>query len=154
MCVLYLRHLQFHFGLVLFFLCFVCDVNVGFSNYSARTRCQQRTYACITLRILKIYLLQLQLQQTHQGRRFVLNFYKFFLLCGRFFGANTTGNINKFFEFLTATSPIRNHLNSNINVSVCSYSRRGFKKYKKKSVNVSVSVFRHHHHRRQSDAGL
>lgn len=33
------RHLQFHFG-----FCFVCDVNVGFTNYSARTRCQQRTY--------------------------------------------------------------------------------------------------------------
>ncbi|TMW52422.1 hypothetical protein DOY81_002511, partial [Sarcophaga bullata] len=26
--------------------------NVGFSNYSARTRCQQRTYACNTLSIL------------------------------------------------------------------------------------------------------
>lgn len=45
-CV-FLRHLQFHFG-----FCFVCDVNVGFSNYSARTRCQQRTYACTTLSIL------------------------------------------------------------------------------------------------------
>uniref|UniRef100_A0A1A9VQG5 Uncharacterized protein n=1 Tax=Glossina austeni TaxID=7395 RepID=A0A1A9VQG5_GLOAU len=32
--------------------CFVCDVNVARTNYSARTRRQQRTYDCNTLSIL------------------------------------------------------------------------------------------------------
>uniref|UniRef100_A0A1B0AU85 Uncharacterized protein n=1 Tax=Glossina palpalis gambiensis TaxID=67801 RepID=A0A1B0AU85_9MUSC len=33
-------------------ICFVCDVNVARTNYSARTRRQQRTYDCNTLSIL------------------------------------------------------------------------------------------------------
>lgn len=82
------RHLQFHFG-----FCFVCDVNVGFSNYSARTRCQQRTYARIIRLGISFWERTNKTPQkkktpyTHtpaishtnvvsrKGRRFVLNLY-------------------------------------------------------------------------------